>query len=152
MADASLPPRRAKNMLKNLASCLLVLGTAAGLGCEGSSLSHKRSAGGEYGNTSGPAGPTTGGSGGSSGAAPLVPNSGKVAGDQAMSPGSNMGDKYTAPGTNPFVATGHDPFSTFAADVDTASYDIFRRDVNLGMVPHPASVRLEEYVNNFRYD
>ena len=28
--------------------------------------------------------------------------------------------------------TAHDPLSTFAADVDTASYDIFRRDVNLG--------------------
>jgi Ca-activated chloride channel family protein len=63
-----------------------------------------------------------------------------------------MGDKYTAPGTNPFVLTAHDPFSTFGADVDTASYDIFRRDVNLGMLPQPASVRLEEYVNAFSYE
>src|SRR4030095_11244524 len=53
---------------------------------------------------------------------------------------------------NPFVTTTHDPLSTFAVDVDTASYDIFRRDVNLGMLPQPASVRLEEYVNDFRYD
>lgn len=62
------------------------------------------------------------------------------------------GDRYTAVGTNPFVATAHDPFSTFAIDVDTASYDIFRRDVELGTLPSPASVRLEEYVNSFAYD
>ena len=48
--------------------------------------------------------------------------------------------------------TAHDPLSTFAADVDTASYDIFRRDVNLGLLPQPASVRLEEHVNNFDYE
>ncbi|MBN2574044.1 MAG: von Willebrand factor type A domain-containing protein [Deltaproteobacteria bacterium] len=62
------------------------------------------------------------------------------------------GDKYVPVGTNPFVMTAHDPFSTFAADVDTASYDIFRRDANQGLLPAPASVRLEEYVNYFSYD
>jgi Ca-activated chloride channel family protein len=46
----------------------------------------------------------------------------------------------------------HDPLSTFGVDVDTASYDIFRRDVNLGGLPHNTSVRLEEYVNSFPYD
>ena len=65
---------------------------------------------------------------------------------------TNAGDKYVAVGTNPFVSTAHDPLSTFAVDIDTASYDIFRRDVNLGMLPQPASVRLEEYVNDFAYD
>jgi Ca-activated chloride channel family protein len=65
---------------------------------------------------------------------------------------SNQGDKYTSVGVNPFVLVAHDPFSTFAADVDTASYDLFRRDVNLGLHPEPASVRLEDYVNNFAYD
>src|SRR3954471_24723092 len=65
---------------------------------------------------------------------------------------TNAGDKYAAVGTNPFVTTSYDPLSTFAVDVDTASYDIFRRDVNLGMLPQPASVRLEEYVNDFSYD
>jgi Ca-activated chloride channel family protein len=60
-------------------------------------------------------------------------------------------DKYEAPSTNPFVVTRHDPLSTFAADVDTASYDIFRRDVNRGVLPHRDSVRLEEYINAFAY-
>jgi Ca-activated chloride channel homolog len=64
---------------------------------------------------------------------------------------TNAGDKYKAVGTNPFVASAYDPLSTFAVDVDTASYDVFRRDVNLGMLPQPASVRLEEYVNDFAY-
>jgi Ca-activated chloride channel family protein len=67
-------------------------------------------------------------------------------------PDSNEGDKYEGVGTNPFVITQYDPFSTFAADVDTASYDLLRRDVNNGFLPQPASVRLEEYVNYFTYD
>ena len=67
-------------------------------------------------------------------------------------PPSNAGDKYTGVGTNPFVLTLTDPLSTFAVDVDTASYDIFRRDVGFGLLPQPASVRVEEYINAFKYD
>ena len=63
------------------------------------------------------------------------------------------GDTFEAVGTNPFVMTAADPLSTFAADVDTASYDIFRRDIQeQGKLPWPQSVRLEEYVNSFDYD
>ncbi|TNF35394.1 MAG: DUF3520 domain-containing protein [Deltaproteobacteria bacterium] len=63
------------------------------------------------------------------------------------------GDKFEAVGTNPFVVAEHDPFSTFATDVDTASYDIFRRDIEeQDRLPDPASVRLEEFVNAFDYD
>lgn len=54
--------------------------------------------------------------------------------------------------TNPFVLTESDPFSTFAADVDTASYDIFRRSARVSSLPAPGEVRLEEYVNYFAYD
>lgn len=53
---------------------------------------------------------------------------------------------------NPFVHVAHDPLSTFAVDVDTASYDIFRRDVMIGYLPSPETVRLEEFVNYFEYD
>jgi Ca-activated chloride channel homolog len=52
---------------------------------------------------------------------------------------------------NPFVITAHDPLSTFAADVDTASYDIFTSSVNSGSLPPAATVRLEEFVNYFHY-
>jgi Ca-activated chloride channel family protein len=65
---------------------------------------------------------------------------------------TNETDRFEAVGTNPFVATEHDPFSTFAVDVDTASYDILRRDIGNRMLPQPQSVRLEEYVNYFKYD
>lgn len=53
---------------------------------------------------------------------------------------------------NPFVITAHDPLSTFAADVDTASYDIFTNSVASGSLPPAATVRLEEFVNYFHYD
>jgi Ca-activated chloride channel family protein len=63
------------------------------------------------------------------------------------------GDQYEDIGANPFTVVTHDPQSTFGVDVDTASYDLFRRDTgNYGWLPHEAGVRLEEYVNNFDYD
>jgi len=98
----------------------------------------------------------TGGSGGSGSTGGINPGSpgqaGSGPGGTAADAGANQGDKYAAVGTNPFVVVAHDPLSTFGADVDTASYDLFRRDVNLGGLPQPASVRLEEYVNSFPYD
>ena len=57
-----------------------------------------------------------------------------------------------APAVNPFVAASHDPFSTFGADVDTASYQYWRRTVADGYLPEPVNVRLEDFVNYFRYD
>jgi len=55
-------------------------------------------------------------------------------------------------GTNPFVLTARDPYSTFAADVDTASYDVFRRNTEHGIAVEKSSVRVEEFVNYFQYD
>lgn len=55
-------------------------------------------------------------------------------------------------GVRPFVPTDIDPRSTFALDVDTASYSIARGWVDRGAVPPIESVRLEEYVNSFSYD
>ncbi len=54
-------------------------------------------------------------------------------------------------GFSPFVMTHHDPLSTFAADVDSASYDIFRQLALAGSKPQPEQVRLEEYLNSFDY-
>jgi Ca-activated chloride channel family protein len=47
------------------------------------------------------------------------------------------------------VRTSDDPQSTFAVDVDTASYGYARRLVTEGRVPDRASVRPEEFVNAF---
>ena len=59
------------------------------------------------------------------------------------------GVTYEDPGTNPFIPTARDRESTFALDVDTASYAIARRYVDDGNLPDPASVRVEEFVNAF---
>jgi len=52
-------------------------------------------------------------------------------------------------GVNPFIATEDEPFSTFAMDVDTASYTIARRFIMDGNLPDPDSVRTEEFINYF---
>ena len=55
-------------------------------------------------------------------------------------------------GTNPFIDTEDDAFSTFGMDVDTASYAITRRYLRDGFLPPPEAVRVEEFVNAFDYD
>jgi Ca-activated chloride channel homolog len=54
-------------------------------------------------------------------------------------------------GKNPWVDAAKDHSSTFAADVDTASYTIARRKLNEGALPPKESVRVEEFVNYFHY-
>ncbi|MFC8985223.1 von Willebrand factor type A domain-containing protein [Streptomyces sp. NPDC057115] len=50
------------------------------------------------------------------------------------------------------IAPEPDPghLSTFALDVDTASYGYARRTLADGRLPHPSTVRPEEFVNSFR--
>lgn len=45
-----------------------------------------------------------------------------------------------------------DHLSTFALDVDTASYGYARRTLAEGRLPDPSTVRPEEFVNSFRQD
>jgi len=52
---------------------------------------------------------------------------------------------------NPFIVTVAEPFSTFAIDVDTASYTLTRQALRSGAVPEPEVVRTEEIVNAFDY-
>ncbi len=59
------------------------------------------------------------------------------------------GVTYEDPGVNPYVDPDQDQVSTFALDVDTASYTIAQRYVDDGNRPDPASVRVEEWVNAF---
>ncbi len=56
-------------------------------------------------------------------------------------------DRHQDHGTNPFTLTATDRHSTFAADVDTASYTQARGRLNAGVLPVPSSVRVEEFVN-----
>lgn len=52
-------------------------------------------------------------------------------------------------GVNPFEDPREDHLSTFALDVDTASYTVARRYVNDGNLPPADAVRVEEFVNYF---
>ena len=55
-------------------------------------------------------------------------------------------------GVNPFIDTEEINLSTFAIDVDTASYTVARRFLMDGNMPDPESVRVEEFVNYFDQD
>ncbi len=55
-------------------------------------------------------------------------------------------------GVNPFVDTVEDHLSTFALDVDTASYTLARRYVMDGQLPPADAIRVEEFVNYFEQD
>ncbi|HEX4452067.1 MAG TPA: von Willebrand factor type A domain-containing protein [Kofleriaceae bacterium] len=68
----------------------------------------------------------------------------------SASPSGNT-EAYHDWGKNPWVDAAKDHLSTFAADVDTASYTIARRKLNEGALPPKESVRVEEFVNYFHY-
>ena len=53
---------------------------------------------------------------------------------------------------NDFTPVKMGEFSTFSIDVDTASYTTMRRFINMEQRPPADSVRLEEYINYFKYD
>jgi Ca-activated chloride channel family protein len=52
---------------------------------------------------------------------------------------------------NGWTDAGKDHLSTFSVDVDTASYTIARRKLVEGRLPPQDAVRVEEFVNYFRY-
>lgn len=55
-------------------------------------------------------------------------------------------------GTNANVYAEDDHLSTFAVDVDTASYDIASEYLRRGQLPPPAAVRTEEFINAMKYE
>jgi Ca-activated chloride channel family protein len=54
-------------------------------------------------------------------------------------------------GVNPTIDTAEEPRSTFAVDVDTASYTMARSFLDGGRMPNEAAIRVEELVNAFDY-
>jgi len=55
-------------------------------------------------------------------------------------------------GVNPFVSTDDDHLSTFAIDADNASYSMTRSYLTRGSLPPEGAVRVEEFINNFKYE
>lgn len=62
-------------------------------------------------------------------------------------------EKYEDAGVNPWTKSAEDNLSTFAIDVDTGSYTNVRKKIlEQKTKPPAAAVRVEEFVNYFRYD
>ena len=61
------------------------------------------------------------------------------------------GETYPYFTPNRFTLTLDNPLSTFGADVDTASYANVRRYLTSGQLPPRQAVRVEEFVNYFRF-
>jgi len=77
----------------------------------------------------------------------------------AMSPSSNFmqtpvsnTEEYSKIDETGFLEVTANPLSTFAADVDAASYANVRRFIMQGRYPYADAVRTEELVNYFSYD
>ena len=72
---------------------------------------------------------------------------------QAIPPAAvNSAERYGSYEEHLRSAVQTQAFSTFAADVDTASYSNLRRFVSAGTLPPAEAVRIEELVNYFSYD
>ncbi|MBC6611444.1 VWA domain-containing protein [Hymenobacter sp. BT507] len=83
-------------------------------------------------------------------AMPLVPDDAMAAPTPATPDASREG--YAIIHENPFLAAARNPLSTFAIDVDRASYANVRRFLTQNrQLPPPDAVRLEELVNYFSY-
>ncbi len=77
---------------------------------------------------------------------------GSVTNDNGFIP-DYSGEGYAQIIENKFVKTSEQNTSTFAADVDTASYANLRRYINSGhTVVNKDAVRIEEMINYFNYD
>ena len=64
-----------------------------------------------------------------------------------------MTERYAEYAENEFVSPKSEPLSTFGLDVDTSSYSLMRSSINdQKRLPPKDSVRLEEFVNYFKYD
>ncbi|HWV75160.1 MAG TPA: von Willebrand factor type A domain-containing protein [Pseudosphingobacterium sp.] len=61
-------------------------------------------------------------------------------------------ESYGKISENGFIDPKQEPLSTFAIDVDAASYSNVRRFINNGQLPPKDAVRLEEMINYFPYD
>ncbi|WDF69553.1 von Willebrand factor type A domain-containing protein [Sphingobacterium oryzagri] len=61
-------------------------------------------------------------------------------------------ESYAKVQENGFLNPTKEPLSTFAADVDAASYGNVRRMLKMGSIPPQDAVRVEEMINYFQYD
>ncbi|MFE9921037.1 von Willebrand factor type A domain-containing protein [Streptomyces sp. NPDC005774] len=136
--------RRKGARARRLRAALVALTAASGLlltACGGGSGNGGKTSDSSYEGEGGPGGGT--GGGGNSDAAPLPAPDGTRGADRQRE-GEQDGRRDIAPDP--------DHLSTFALDVDTASYGYARRTLSEGRLPDPSTIRPEEFVNSFRQD
>ncbi|MBK7630477.1 MAG: von Willebrand factor type A domain-containing protein [Ignavibacteriales bacterium] len=69
-----------------------------------------------------------------------------------INPINTSNEEYAEVDENVFNNSFKTPLSTFAIDVDAASYTNVRRFINSGQLPPKDAVRVEEFINYFDYD
>ncbi len=89
--------------------------------------------------------------------APSLDRRRSVRGDETRRATQSMRDsanreQYSVIAENPFLNARRTPLSTFAIDVDRASYSDVRRYLDQSIRPPRDAVRIEELVNYFHYD
>ena len=73
--------------------------------------------------------------------------------DDGWNARSASGEQYASAEENKFQNPRSEPLSTFSLDVDTTSYALMRSGLtDYKRLPPKESVRIEEYVNYFKYD
>lgn len=125
-------------------------GGSAGSGSNGGTGGYGGSAGGSNGGSGGGYNAGGSGGGGGSGGASNGGTSQGVGGSEAVSGGAAGAPQEIT--ENDWIETATEDTSTFGADVDTASYSQMRSSLAQGAWPTATGVRIEEYVNYFRYD
>ena len=75
-----------------------------------------------------------------------------IRGMAIASPAQAPQESYAQVKENTFINPRKEPLSTFAADVDAASYSNVRRMLKMGTVPPKDAVRVEEMLNYFQYE
>ena len=130
--DRTRPRRESgRHRTRRLRATLLALTAAGGLlltGCSEGEGSHSNTSNGAN-HTGFPA--------------PAVTSGGEQTGQQDGEKTDSSADE---------VAPSPDYLSTFALDVDTASYGYARRVLADGQLPDPSTIRPEEFVNSFQQD
>lgn len=76
---------------------------------------------------------------------------GRVAGVSVHRDKAYNTEDYDGITENRFRKVTDEPLSTFSIDVDGASYSNVRRMINYGQMPAEGAVRVEEFINYFKY-
>ena len=74
-----------------------------------------------------------------------------ISSEQYLAPIPQSRERYSFEAESKLTAVSDDPVSTFSIDVDTGSYTNTRRFLNNGQLPPKDAVRIEEFLNYFKY-